>query len=102
LRNITWQITNFLFQDEVFDGEIDRVIYSFPSSDHSALTELYLDSLKEVCGNIEIIENLPDITEIVRARRTTMIFIDDNIRELFQSEQMCNTMFVHSHHENIS
>jgi hypothetical protein len=60
------------------------------------MREDYVDSLKEVCPDIEVIENLPKISDICNSMgKSTLVIIDDNIQQLFASAEICQLMFVH-------
>ena len=91
------------FRHEIYDKPFERIIYALPE-DSMHLHQPFLERLRETFLNIEIIEGLPNITDLhIKEDKTAkLLIIDDMMQGAFRSQAMLELITKDSHHCNCS
>jgi len=91
------------YRDIVFNQEFQRIIYCLPCQTQHSRME-YVDSLREVCINVEIREGLPDLNSHCFKNKTEhkLLILDDLSKSVVNSADYLSLMTQGSHHFNIS
>ncbi len=87
----------------VYDKDFERIIYALPE-DSMHLHQTFLETLKNVYPEIEIVEGLPNINELhLKDDKTPkLLIIDDMMNRTFGSKSMLDLITKDSHHSNCS
>ena len=90
-------------REKIYDKAFDRIIYALPE-DSIHLHQKFLEELKKVYENIEIVEGFPNVTELhLKEDQTTkLLIIDDMMQRVFGSQIMLDLITKDSHHCNCS
>ncbi|MBM3939030.1 MAG: hypothetical protein FJ333_10335 [Sphingomonadales bacterium] len=91
------------YRKTLFDVNFHRIIYCQPESlilRHNPVIE----TLKEICPSIELINGLPDLEklQLTLDYRPILLVIDDLMEPFLKSEAMLNLLTMDVHHSNIS
>ncbi len=87
----------------IYDANFSRIIYCIPRNSMH-LHQGYLEEMKKYCSHLEVIEGLPDLTElrILEDKTPKIIFVDDQMDQFLASPKMLDLVCRVSHHTNTS
>ena len=99
----TFALEIIKYREKIYDKPFDRIIYALPE-DSVHLHQAFLEQLKKVYENIEIVEGFPNITELhLKEDKTAkLLIIDDMMQSVFGSQPMLDLITKDSHHCNCS
>lgn len=83
----------------LFDTKFDKIMYYIPSELHEAHTE-FLDKLRDVCPEIQILYGLPTEEETKSNFLPKLLLVDDQMSALLNSPFMETFFCATSHHFN--
>ena len=88
---------------QVYDKTFERIIYALPE-DSIHLHQTFLETLRTVYPQIEIVEGLPNIQELHLKDDNVpkLLVIDDMMQNTFGSKSMLDLITKDSHHSNCS
>ena len=92
------------FRSQVYNATFDRILYCLPAS-MIHLHYRFIEELRKVCSEIEIIEGLPDFDALhLSADKNShkLIVFDDLMQDVFASKKILELITTTSHHSNIS
>ncbi len=92
------------FRNEVYDSKFERILYCLPAS-MIHLHSRFIEELREICPQIEIIEGVPDIDGLYLSTDKSshkLILFDDLMQDVFASKKILELITTTSHHSNIS
>ncbi len=87
----------------VYDKDFERIIYALPE-DSIHLHQTFLERLRTLYPNIEIVEGLPNINDLHLKddKISKLLIIDDMMQSTFSSKTMLDMITKDSHHCNCS
>ncbi len=87
----------------VYDKDFERIIYALPE-DSIHLHQSFLENLRTIYPQIEIVEGLPNINELHLKEDNSpkLLIIDDMMQGTFASKSMLDLITKDSHHSNCS
>ncbi len=90
-------------REKIYDKPFERIIYALPE-DSVHLHQNFLQDLKNVYENIEIVEGFPNISDlhIKEDKSSKLLIIDDMMQSAFGSQTMLDLITKDSHHCNCS
>ena len=90
-------------REKIYDKPFERIIYALPE-DSVHLHQNFLQNLKNVYENIEIVEGFPNISDlhIKEDKSSKLLIIDDMMQNAFASQTMLDLITKDSHHCNCS
>ncbi len=90
-------------REKIYDKPFERIIYALPE-DSVHLHQEFLENLKKVYENIEIVEGFPNVAELhIKEDKTAkLLVIDDMMQRVFSSQTILDLITKDSHHCNCS
>jgi GTPase SAR1 family protein len=89
-------------REKMFNVKFDRIVYSFPDSSITSSRNEYINKLGEICPNLEVNQNLPDIPSLISSSCKILLIIEDQMKFVVNNPEMHDLMTIHSHHSGIS
>ncbi len=99
----TFALEVIKYRDQMYDKPFERIIYALPE-DSIHLHQNFLENLKTVYPNIEIVEGFPSIGDLNLKEDQTakLLVIDDMMQNVFNSQTMLDLITKDLHHCNCS
>ncbi len=89
---------------DIYSNSFSRIVYALPENMFH-LHQKFIETLREICSFIEIVEGLPDLLQLnlgLDKNSHKLIIFDDMMTQVFESKQILELITTTSHHSNIS
>lgn len=86
------------YRRQLFTTEFSAIFYCMPEAPFNASTQKYVEELKHICPDIQIIENLPGLELLQSSELPKLFVLDDLMESIFSTPYMSEFFTRTSHH----